>query len=549
MKKHYIRLTAIIGALILVAALLGVLFFTYLKIDQVNDEYMAKCALEGDMLDLRWPDKAGDFPETIKSLYFGTWKVASQRDRNFGFHGELIWNDGQERTLAASDYIRLYNYVYETDSKTSATLMDIEDAKIILVDDSFEDVAGSDQLWDLDINAQCDETFIFDGTITFRTTAGGDFTTYRIGTPELAVTQGSQNAHDWQSSREIYAEYVNMSPEKGQAALDRKAAEVFQKFYERWSKGDLTVDSLEQGWFLSYQVIGINYNAGEIPVAIYAAYTFNPMKIVLERNLVEYILFAIVLLALEIMVILVSRKMYRERRNFELRSRQLTRSIAHDLKTPLAVTRAYVENWEYIDEDDRRQYAENITTEVDHMAKMVSNLLDLSSLDSGDREPQKEDVDLLSLSKALLRRLDPLISEKHMEVSVLPDKEDAEYLVYADLEMMKILIGNFLSNAVKYGKEKVKIELSDNGRSITFRITNDGQGISKKDLKKIWDPMYKTDTARTSRFGSNGVGLSVNKSILKLHKAKYGCRSNTFDTTFWFEMKKAPEAPADPEDA
>ena len=74
------------------------------------------------------------------------------------------------------------------------------------------------------------------------------------------------------------------------------------------------------------------------------------------------------------------------------------------------------------------------------------------------------------------------------------------------------------------------------------RCRNDGDTISAKDLKKIWDLFYKQqDKARTDRMGSNGVGLAVNKSILELHKAKFGAESRSGETTFWFEMKKAKE--------
>ena len=79
------------------------------------------------------------------------------------------------------------------------------------------------------------------------------------------------------------------------------------------------------------------------------------------------------------------------------------------------------------------------------------------------------------------------------------------------------------------------------GKNILFSVTNDGTPIGKKEIKKIWDPFYKTDKARTGRLGSSGVGLAVNKSILEQHKAKYGCRSDESGTTFWFEMRKAEE--------
>ena len=97
-----------------------------------------------------------------------------------------------------------------------------------------------------------------------------------------------------------------------------------------------------------------------------------------------------------------------------------------------------------------------------------------------------------------------------------------------------------MSNAIKYGKKEVSVFLSGDSNNVTFKISNDGDPISKKDQKKIWDLFYKKDKSGADRLNSNGVGLAVNKSILELHKAKFGVSSES-GTTFWFEMKRIKE--------
>ena len=82
----------------------------------------------------------------------------------------------------------------------------------------------------------------------------------------------------------------------------------------------------------------------------------------------------------------------------------------------------------------------------------------------------------------------------------------------------------------------IMIQLNRNGRKIDFSITNDGAKIEKKDLDKIWDIFYTTDKARTDRMSSSGVGLSVVKSILDVHKADYGCTSGDNGTEFKFSL-------------
>ena len=93
-----------------------------------------------------------------------------------------------------------------------------------------------------------------------------------------------------------------------------------------------------------------------------------------------------------------------------------------------------------------------------------------------------------------------------------------------------------MSNAIKYCDHVIMIQLIRSGRKIEFSITNDGAKIDKKDLDKIWDVFYTTDQARTDRMSSSGVGLSVVKNILDVHKADYGCTSGDKGTEFRFSM-------------
>ena len=170
---------------------------------------------------------------------------------------------------------------------------------------------------------------------------------------------------------------------------------------------------------------------------------------------------------------------------------------------------------------------------------MVNTLLDLSKMDTGEVMLKLEDVDLFGLSQVYYKHLEELAKAKNIKVDFITKPEDGDFAVSADLDMMKMVISNFMSNAIKYGKEKVEVSLVDGSNNVTFKITNDGEPISKKDQKKIWELFYKKDKSGSDRLSSTGVGLAVNKSILDIHKAKFGVESGASGTTFWFEMKKA----------
>ena len=129
-----------------------------------------------------------------------------------------------------------------------------------------------------------------------------------------------------------------------------------------------------------------------------------------------------------------------------------------------------------------------------------------------------------------------LTRERKLDVTISGVSQFEEYPIYADLDMMNIVISNFLSNAIKYCDNKIRIILKNNGKRVEFNIINDGAKIPRNELNKVWDVFYKTDESRSDRISSSGVGLAVVKNILDMHKAKYGCDSGEDGTIFWFSM-------------
>ena len=327
------------------------------------------------------------------------------------------------------------------------------------------------------------------------------------------------------------------------AELDAEAEKIYNEEIVRLKHGDTEIFGNNSSWLVNYAFLldTVQLSGSEIFVESSGVFVFHPLRIVLANYGYLYILIAVLAIASLTGTVLMMRRLYFNRLNYEARTRNLTRSFAHELKTPLAVTKVYIENWDLIDEKERPEVAAKINSEVDHMAKMVSTLLNLSKMDSGDVALNLEDVELFELAKACYRRMEKIAKERGRTVEFKKDAEDGEYIVPADLDMMKMVISNFLSNAIKYGKEKVEVDFLSDGNNITFKITNDGEAISPKEQKKIWDLFYKTDKSGTDRMESNGVGLAVNKSILELHKAKFGVSSGDAGTTFWFEIKKVKE--------
>lgn len=349
---------------------------------------------------------------------------------------------------------------------------------------------------------------------------------------ELKDKKGTTVAHSKKYMGTIYGDV------KKKDKCNEEAKKICEKVYNDFINGDRLDDQTSEGIFTTY-VAGTGYIT-EKAVMPYV-YVFHPVAIAMSELSGLYMILSAVTIIMVIIICIMVKKMYMQQSEFEKRTRKMTRGVAHELKTPLAITKSYVENWQYIDEEDRDDYCRNMVDEIDHMNMLVNDLLELSRMESGVKELQKEEVDVLGLTNTIYAHMKGMIEERNLEMNIVTDGAQKEYLVNADLEMMRVVITNFVSNAVKYADKKITVHLAGVGKKIAFQIENDGAGIQKEDIDRVWDTFYKTDDARTNRIGSSGLGLAITKNILLLHGAKYGCTSDKGKTTFWFELKKMEE--------
>ena len=335
------------------------------------------------------------------------------------------------------------------------------------------------------------------------------------------------------NSGEVILDSFEQGIHKGDAAIEKlneiayEAGIEGEKTYKKYSG----VNS-QKGIFTSTSVLICLAKEGNIHVSYCIA--GKPFASVLMNNALTYILMLLGLIIFEAVIVISFVMLYKNQMNYEIRNQKLTRGIAHELKTPLAVTKATVENWDYFDDDRRKDYSKRIVNEVDHMSDMVGKLLDVSKIKEGSNKINREAIDLKELTEDTIRRNGELIRERNITIAFNHDGKP--YTVFADHEMVNMVLSNFMSNAIKYCDHIITIRLNRNGRKIEFSITNDGAKIEKKDLDKIWDIFYTTDQSRTDRMSSSGVGLSVVKSILDVHKADYSCVSGDNGTEFKFSM-------------
>lgn len=208
--------------------------------------------------------------------------------------------------------------------------------------------------------------------------------------------------------------------------------------------------------------------------------------------------------------------------------RNLTNTMAHDLKTPLMAISGYAENLlANVQTDKREHYADSIVKNVDYMNTLINNILQLDKLESGIKI-NRENIELTDITKSLIQNYDILINEKNLMVDVA-----GTLTINADLKLITQAIDNLIINAIKYSPNGSVISISL--KNHTFTIENETDISFDTPLNDLWKPYVKGNNSRSDRTG-NGIGLYIVDNIIKLHgyKAALTLEGNRFTATIIF---------------
>ena len=225
----------------------------------------------------------------------------------------------------------------------------------------------------------------------------------------------------------------------------------------------------------------------------------------------------------------------------ELR-RDLMANVGHDLRTPLTMIKAYAEMTRDLESQTPEKRVENmniIIEETDRLNVLVSDILDLSKLQSSTYELKIEEFDLNELIRNIIKRFYILIDSDGYEFIYTNDKE---IKVKADKKRIEQVIYNLLNNAVNYTGEdkKIYINVTDEKKKVLVEIRDTGKGIDKEEIKYIWNKYYHNEKKHKRNAFGTGLGLSIVKTILESHNYKYGVKSvKNKGTTFYFEINKS----------
>jgi two-component system phosphate regulon sensor histidine kinase PhoR len=211
------------------------------------------------------------------------------------------------------------------------------------------------------------------------------------------------------------------------------------------------------------------------------------------------------------------------RRLENVRSEFVT-NVSHELKTPIAAVKGFAETLlggGVTDEKTARSFLQIIYDESERLNRLISDILDLSKIESKSIYMECSPVHLSSFFTSVLETMGTMADKKKIILQAdVPD----ELFIEADEDKLKQIFINIFSNAVNYtlegGKVKVTVEHSehDEGKeTIQFTVTDTGMGIPKKDLPRIFERFYRVDKARSRVSGGTGLGLSIVKHLVDLH--------------------------------
>ena len=216
-------------------------------------------------------------------------------------------------------------------------------------------------------------------------------------------------------------------------------------------------------------------------------------------------------------------------RNLEKIRRDFVSSVSHELRTPLTVITGYTETLlegAMHEPEHATSFLQIIQQASEQLTALVNDLLDLSKIESGYIEYQFTAVDLKRVVQQSIELLKSSINKKQIRLNIIiPDDLPP---VYADARYLDIAIRNLLDNAIKYVDDhngKIRISAFKSGEDIRLEVEDNGIGISKSDIGRIFERFFRVDKARSRQQGGTGLGLAIVKHIILAHNGNVEVRS------------------------
>lgn len=223
----------------------------------------------------------------------------------------------------------------------------------------------------------------------------------------------------------------------------------------------------------------------------------------------------------------------------DMLQKDLIANVSHDLRTPLTMIKSYAEMINDLSGDNpekRAQHLKVIIDETDRLNALVGDLLSISRMQSGKMVLERSNFNLTSAIESIVNTYKIMEMEKGYTLNF---NCRVNFIVNGDEEKIKQVVANLLTNAIKFaGEDKmVNITLKRRGKVVVCRVEDHGKGIAPEELDHVWERYYRASSNMVRPAEGSGLGLSIVKEILTMHKSDFGVESNVGKgSTFWFEL-------------
>lgn len=221
--------------------------------------------------------------------------------------------------------------------------------------------------------------------------------------------------------------------------------------------------------------------------------------------------------------------------------REFISNVSHEIRSPITSIKGFIGGIidGVIPKEKENYYLTLAYEETQRLTRLVNDLLDLSTMESGQYTLNIVKFDINELIRRTVIKFETKINEKSLSVDVCFNKE--VLYVNGDLDRMMQVITNLIDNAIKYvgDKGKIRIATKIKGDKVLVSVFNQSKPLSEEDLKYMWERFYKSDKSRTSK-ASTGLGLPIVRSILTQHGEDiYVKNTKDGEVEFTFSLKKA----------
>jgi signal transduction histidine kinase len=219
----------------------------------------------------------------------------------------------------------------------------------------------------------------------------------------------------------------------------------------------------------------------------------------------------------------------------ETQRQEFVSNVSHELKTPLASMKVLSDSLlsqKGMPEEIYREFLEDITNEIERMTKIINDLLSIVKMEKNSSQIQITNVSINEILETLLKRLQPIAAERQIELIY-----ESFRPVMADVDEVKLssAFNNLIENAIKYNYDAgwVRVTLNADHKFFYLTVADSGVGIPEDAQDKVFDRFYRVDKARSRETGGTGLGLSLTRSAILLHRGSIKLHSKLKEgTTF-----------------